>query len=144
MEASQRVRGDRGDDRGLGVARRTEVEGDVPPDELGAKARVVDRARAVGDPFWLEAQGGPDLRGATPLPGVEGDPQAASSGSFEGTPMEEGIGEALLRTGQVEAGQAGVSETSRGLGHGHVRLGIVRAHRGADEPDRCPGPSRRL
>ena len=53
-------------------------------DQLAAERRVVDRARAVGDPLGFDGERPTDLRGAAPLAGVDRDPQAARAGGLEG------------------------------------------------------------
>ena len=53
-------------------------------DELGDERRVVDRARAVGDPLRVHGQGAADLGRAAPLAGMERDPQAAGARRVEG------------------------------------------------------------
>ena len=129
-----------GDDAGLDVGGRAQVERHVAGDQLAAQLRVVHGARAVGDPLRVHRERTADLRGAAPFPGMDGDPQPARPGGVERGRVGQGIREGRLGAGQVPAGQALVAEASRRLGEPHVRLGIVRAQRGADQPDDGPGP----
>ena len=96
MEAGERMRLDRRDDAGLDVRGRAQVERHAARDQLAAQLRVVDRARAVGDPLGLDLERPPDLRRAAPLAGVDGDPQAAGAGHLERPRVEERIREGLL------------------------------------------------
>ena len=98
--------GDRGDDPGLPVRGRADVERDVPGDQLAAEIGVVDRARAVGDPLRVDGQRPADLGGAAPLAGVDRDVQAALAGDGERGGVQGRVRERLLRPGEVPAGQA--------------------------------------
>ncbi len=125
MEAGQGMGREGGDDAGLPVRGRAEVEGDPAGDQLATEFQVVDRARAVGDPLRVDRQRAADLRGAAPLAGVDRDPEAAGSRSLEGCRVEQWIGEALLGAGEVPAGQSLVDEPRRGRRQPDVCCRIV-------------------
>ena len=91
-----------------------------------AQVEVVDGARAVGDPGRVERERAPDLRGAAPLAGVEGDLEAARRRGLEGGGVDERIREGRLRSGEIEAGQALVAELGRGEREADV-VGTARA-----------------
>ena len=103
-------------DPGLDVARRAQVEGHAPGDELGHERRVVDRARSVGDPLRLEGERPADLRRATPFAGVDRDPQTTRPGRVERAVEPQRIGVALLPAGQVPADEALAPEPGGRLG----------------------------
>ena len=97
----------------------TQVEGDAAGDQLRAQGRVVDRARAVGDPFRSQGQRPTDLRRAAPLAGVERDAQTAGARRLERPRVSQRVREARLRAGEVAAGQAlhrGIGRPSRPAG----------------------------
>ena len=98
----------------------------------------------MGDPFRIERERPPDLRRATPLAGMKGDPEAARPGDREGRHEPERVRVALLLAGQVPAGEARVAEADRRLGQLHVAFRGMRAEGGADESDDGPGPGRRV
>ena len=70
--------------------------------------------RAMGDPRGPDRQRPLHLRDAAPLAGMDRDFEAGVESELERLPMEQGIGERLLRAGQVEAGQAPIAESGRG------------------------------
>src|SRR5437870_4976596 len=105
MQPREWVGGDRVDDAGLDVARRGEVEGDTAGDELAAQLRIVDRARAVGDPLGLDFERPANLRRPTPFTGVNGDSEAPIARRLERPPVDLRIWVRLFGAGEVEPDQ---------------------------------------
>ena len=96
--------------------------------------RVVDRARAVGDPLRVDGERPADLGGAAPLAGVQRDAETARARGRERALVRERIRERLLGPREVEPDEAVRPEPRGGLGERDVVGRVVRAEGGRDEP----------
>jgi hypothetical protein len=94
----------------------------------------------VRDPFRSDGQRPADLRGATPLTGVQRDPEAAGTRRLERPGVIERVRVGRFGPGQVPAHEAPVAEARRRLGQHQVVRWVMRTQRGADQPDGRPGP----
>jgi hypothetical protein len=131
------MRGEVGDDPGLYVAGRTQVECHVASAEQVQQLRVAGCRDAVGDATDSQVERVADSIRSGDLAGMGGERQPAALRGAKGSRVGRHRIR-LLGTGQIETDHR-PTEGSRGLGQLDVRSWRVRAHGRHDEPNRWSG-----